>query len=268
MARIGRPPKALLIVTEEERDILECYVRRGRANRSLAFRARIILGCTNSPGSTVARALRTTNQTVCKWRNRFIKHRLDGLLDEPRPGADRTVTVDQVEAVVVKTLESTPMGRTHWSTRAMAKNVGLSHTTIGRIWRTFGLKPHATKDFGLSNDPLLIEKVRDIVGLYMSPPDNAVVVCVEEVADPGAVASDADLANGPGSSGAADTQLPAPWDNGPLCGARRQDREGCEPPVQQASRQGVHHVCQTPLRPDPETPLKLTPPICSVVGLR
>jgi transposase len=105
---------------------------------------------------------------------------VDGLHDEPRPGAERTITDDQVEDVVVRTLEKTPKGRTHWSTRSMAKQVGLSHSSIGRIWRTFGLKPHRTKDFQLSEDPYFVEKVRDIVGLYMSPPDNAVVLCVDE----------------------------------------------------------------------------------------
>src|SRR5688572_22424802 len=165
MARTGRPAKLLLDISDEEREVLERYVRRGRANRNLSFRARIVLGCTTASGSSVARSLRTTNTTVYKWKNRFVQHRLDGLLDEQRPGAERTVTDDQIEAVVVKTLEATPVGRTHWSTRSMARNVGLSHSTIGRIWRTFGLKPHASKDFRLSNDPLLIEKVRDIVGL-------------------------------------------------------------------------------------------------------
>ena len=180
MATIGRP-KALLVVSDDEREVLERYVRRGRANRHLSFRARIVLRCAaGESNSDVARALRTTNQTVGKWRTRFIEQRLDGLHDEPRPGAERTITDDQVEQIVVKTLETTPKGRTHWSTRSMAKNVGLSHTTIGRIWRTFGLKPHRSDDFRLSDDPLLIEKVRDVVGLYMSPPDNAVVLCVDE----------------------------------------------------------------------------------------
>lgn len=130
-------------------------------SRNLSFRARIVLGCETSSGSDVARSLRTTNQTVCKWRNRFVAR-------------------CQVEAIVVKTIESTSKGRTHWSTRSIAKNVGLSHSTIGRIWRTFGLKPHVIRDFRLSDDPLLIEKVRDIVDLYMSPPENAVVLCVDE----------------------------------------------------------------------------------------
>lgn len=180
MTTRGRP-KAALVVSDEEREVLERYARRGRASRNLSFRARIVLRCASGePNVDVARALRTTNQTVGKWRKRFIEQRLDGLHDEPRPGAERTITDDQVEQIVVKTLETTPKGRTHWSTRSMAKNVGLSHATIGRIWRTFGLKPHRTEDFRLSEDPLLVEKVRDIVGLYMAPPDNAVVVCVDE----------------------------------------------------------------------------------------
>lgn len=180
MATIGRP-KALLVVSDEDREVLERYARRGRANRHLSFRARIVLRCAaGESNSNVARELRTTNATVGKWRKRFVEQRLDGLLDEPRPGAERKITDDQVERVVVQTLETTPKGRTHWSTRSMARNVGLSHTTIGRIWRTFGLKPHRTDDFRLSDDPLLIEKVRDVVGLYMAPPDNAVVLCVDE----------------------------------------------------------------------------------------
>src|SRR5690606_26765391 len=117
-----------------------------------------------------------------KWRRRFIAKRLDGLLDEPRPGKPREIGDDKIESVVTKTLESTPKGRTHWSTRSMAKEVGLSHSSISRIWRAFGLKPHRTESFRLSQDPLLVEKVRDIVGLYMSPPDNAAVLCVDEKA--------------------------------------------------------------------------------------
>ena len=115
-----------------------------------------------------------------KWRQRFIRQGIEGLHDEPRPGAERKITDDQVEDVVVRTLETKPKGETHWSTRTMAKQVGLSHSSIGRIWRTFGLKPHRTKTFRLSEDPYLIEKVRDIVGLYLSPPDNAVVFSVDE----------------------------------------------------------------------------------------
>lgn len=115
-----------------------------------------------------------------KWRKRFIEDRLQGLHDEPRVGAERKITDDQVEAIVVKTLETKPKGRTHWSTRKMAANVAFSHSTIARIWRTFGLKPHLSKTYKLSDDPQFVEKVRDIVGLYIHPPENAVVLAVDE----------------------------------------------------------------------------------------
>lgn len=131
-------------------------------------------------GTAVAKKLRTTNQTVSLWRKRFVERRLEGLLDEPRPGRPRAVTDAQIEAVVIKTLESTPKASTHWSTREMAKHVGLSPSTIGRVWRAFGLQPHRSESFKLSPDPLLVPKVRDIVGLYMSPPQNAVVLSVDE----------------------------------------------------------------------------------------
>ena len=124
--------------------------------------------------------MRTTRLTVGKWRSRFVAQRMEGLYDEPRPGASRKIGDDQIEEVVTKTLETTPKGRTHWSTRSMAKHLGLSHSTIGRIWRTFGLQPHRSESFRLSQDPQLVEKVRDVVGLYMNPPDNAVVLCVDE----------------------------------------------------------------------------------------
>ena len=119
---------------------------------------------------------------VGRWRARFVTRRVDGLLDEPRPGAPRTITDDTVEAVIVRTLETTPDGATHWSTRTLAKATGLSHGTIARIWRAFGLQPHRTKTCTLSPDPLLVEKVRDVVGLYLHPPDHALVLCVDEKA--------------------------------------------------------------------------------------
>ncbi|MBK8012156.1 MAG: IS630 family transposase [Deltaproteobacteria bacterium] len=181
MARTGRP-KAQLTLTEVERVALRRYTRRARTNRDLALRASIVLKCADGLSNTdVAKALHTGNATVGKWRRRFIEKRLDGLFERPRPGAPRKISDDQIEEVVVKTLETTPKGRTHWSTRKMAKHVGLSHSTISRVWRAFGLKPHRVEtNFHLSNDPLLVEKVRDIVGLYMSPPENAVVVCIDE----------------------------------------------------------------------------------------
>lgn len=178
--RRGRPT-AELKVTDEERTVLERYVRRGTTAQRLSTRARIVLLCADGlDNKKVARRLRTSAHTVGKWRARFVDARLEGLLDEPRPGAPRKISDDKVEAVVVKTLETTPKGATHWSTRGMAKAVGLSRESIARIWRTFGLKPHQTETFQLSKDPLLIEKVRDIVGLYMSPPANAVILSVDE----------------------------------------------------------------------------------------
>ena len=176
----GRP-KAELVLSEEERRTLEGWARRRTTAHGLAVRSEIILACTTTKSNKgVARKLRVTAQTVGKWRRRFIAKRLDGLMDEPRPGAPRKITDDAVEVVVTRTLESTPKGATHWSTREMAKAAGLSHATVGRIWRAFGLQPHRAEHFQLSKDPLLVEKVRDIVGLYMSPPDNALVLCVDE----------------------------------------------------------------------------------------
>lgn len=180
MAKIGRPTP-VLIVTEDERLVLTRLTKRARVNRSLAFRARLVLACADgTAASAVARRFRTTNATVGKWRQRFIERRLAGLYDEPRVGAPRTISDEDVEAVIVQTLETTPEAETHWSTRTMAAQAGMSHTTIGRIWRTFGLKPHVTESFKISPDPQLIEKIRDVVGLYMNPPTNAVVFSFDE----------------------------------------------------------------------------------------
>jgi len=181
MARTGRPKLETLVLTEAERATLERYRARARSARHLAFRAAIVLRCADGGTDTdVAAALRASRATVQKWRRRFIVKRVDGLLDEPRPGKPREIGDDEIEALITKTLETTPKGRTHWSTRSMAKAVGVSHSTVSRVWRAFGLQPHRTESFRLSQDPLLVEKVRDIVGLYMSPPENAVVLCVDE----------------------------------------------------------------------------------------
>jgi transposase len=178
--RTGRP-KVALILTADERQRLESLAHRSRSAAAVARRARIILACAEGTDSkVVARRLHVTPATVCKWRGRFVRQRLDGLYDEPRPGAKRTITDAQVEQVIVRTLETTPRGATHWSTRDMAKAVGLSHMAISRIWRTFGLQPHRSETFKLSTDPLLIDKVRDIVGLYLHPPAHAAVFCVDE----------------------------------------------------------------------------------------
>lgn len=178
--RIGRP-KQSLILTEEERDRLRSLAHRARSQSLLARRARVVLACAEGLNNkAVAKKLRCSLGMVGKWRSRFLKQRLEGLYDEPRPGAPRTVSDAQVEQVVIRTLESTPRGETHWSTRGLAKATGLSRMTISRIWHAFGLQPHRTDTFKLSPDPLLIEKVRDIVGLYIHPPEHALVLCVDE----------------------------------------------------------------------------------------
>lgn len=178
--RTGRP-KAKLVLSDEERRELSSWARRSRTAPQLARRARIILACASGlDNKRVAQKMRVAQQTVGRWRARFVEQRLEGLLDEPRPGTPRQVTDAQVEDVVTRTLETTPRGATHWSTRSMAEATGLSRMTISRIWQAFGLKPHRSETFKLSPDPQFIEKVRDIVGLYFNPPQHAVVLCVDE----------------------------------------------------------------------------------------
>jgi len=180
MGELGRP-KRPLVLTDDERAELKRLVRRSRTNRRLSFRASIVLGCADGASNTaVAKKHRTSVQTVGDWRQRFVERRLSGLYDEPRVGAPRTITDADVERIVVETLETKPKGRTHWSTREMAAHAGVSHTTVGRIWRTFGLKPHIVRGYKLSDDPQFVDKVRDVVGLYINPPDHAVVFSVDE----------------------------------------------------------------------------------------
>src|SRR5438067_8678772 len=158
--------------------LLRCRPNSGHA---LAMRARIVLGCEEGwSNGVVAKKLQVTGATVCKWRERFRVGRLEGLLDEPRPGAPRSITDAQVEEVITQTLESMPESSTHWSSRLMAGKTGLSQTAIVRIWHAFGLQPHRVENFKFSKDPQFVEKVRDIVGLYMNPPDHAIVLCVDE----------------------------------------------------------------------------------------
>ncbi len=180
MRRPGRPTPPLTL-SDEERETLQAWARRPKTAQALAHRARMILGCAEGKTNTaVAEELRVSKATVGKWRSRFLERRVDGLVDEPRPGTPRRTTDADVERVVALTLETTPTDATHWSTRSMARRSGLSHSTINRIWRAFGLQPHRTETFKLSSDPLFIEKVRDIVGLYINPPDRALVLCVDE----------------------------------------------------------------------------------------
>jgi transposase len=178
--RTGRT-KAELVLSDEERSALERYARRGTVAQQLGLRARIVLRCAaGSDNKTVARELGICAAVAGKWRRRFIAQRLDGLLDEPRSGTPRKITDERVEQVVIRTLEAKPKGATHWSTREMAKRSGLSRMTVNRIWRAFGLRPHRSETFKLSADPQLVEKVRDIVGLYYNPPEHALVLCADE----------------------------------------------------------------------------------------
>ncbi len=176
----GRP-KAELVLSEAERVQLEALTQRRKTGQALALRARIVLGCAEGmDNKAVAARQRVTRQTVSKWRARFVEHRLDGLLDAPRPGAPRTIDVARIDALIARTLESVPAGATHWSTRTMARETGMTQTAVSRIWRAFGLQPHRQETFKLSSDPLFVEKVRDIVGLYLDPPLKAMVLCVDE----------------------------------------------------------------------------------------
>jgi transposase len=176
----GRPKKSL-VLTDEERGQLERWARRPKTSQRLALRSRIVLACAEGEDNTVvAETLAVCTATVGKWRKRFLDKRLDGLVDESRPGAPRTITDDDVERVVTMTLETKPKNATHWSTRSMAEATGMSQTAICRIWHAFGLQPHRTKTFKLSEDPLFVEKVRDVVGLYMNPPEHAIVLSIDE----------------------------------------------------------------------------------------
>jgi transposase len=180
--RTGRP-RTRVMLSDDERQRLETLAHRSRSAPELARRARIILACEeNRPTTTIAKRLHVSPTTVCKWKTRFLCDRLDGLYDELRPGTPRTIDDARIEAVIVRTLEEMPRGATHWSLRGMAKASGVSRSTVNRIWRAFGLQPHRSETFKLSKDPLLMNKVRDIVGLYLNPPDHAIVLCVDEKA--------------------------------------------------------------------------------------
>ncbi len=174
-------PKPELVLSDDERQTLTTWAHRPKSTQRLALRARIVLACVAEPSNrAVAALLGVCAATVGTWRQRFVARRLEGLADEPRPGAPRTVTDADVERVVTRTLETKPAHATHWSTRGMAQASGLSQSTISRIWRAFGLKPHRADTFKLSADPFFVEKVRDIVGLYLAPPEKAIVLCMDE----------------------------------------------------------------------------------------
>lgn len=180
MARRGRPTAAV-VLSDEEREVLERWARRPKSAQALALRCRIVLAAAEDHSNIeIAAELHCSTATVSKWRNRFAQRRIDGLHDEPRPGKPRTISDADVERVITTTLEEAPTDATHWSTRSMAKATGMSQTAVSRIWRAFALKPHIDDQFKLSPDPQFIDKVRDVVGLYLNPPDAAVVLCVDE----------------------------------------------------------------------------------------
>ena len=175
------PMAPTVVLTDDERETLERWARRHSSAQALALRCRIVLACADGDTNTiVAQRLGVSRATVAKWRTRFVIARLDGLHDEPRPGGPRSISDADVERVIVTTLEQTPRNATHWSTRSMAAATGMSQSAVSRIWRAFALKPHLVEEFKLSPDPQFIDKVRDIVGLYLNPPDAAVVLCVDE----------------------------------------------------------------------------------------
>lgn len=170
-----------MTLTTDERETLQRWARRSKSSQALAQRCRIVLGCAaGKSNKEVAAEEGVWPQTVCKWRKRFLDKRLDGLTDEPRPGAPRTISDAQIESVLVATLERAPSDATHWSRASMAAESGLSKSTVGRIWRAFELKPHLVDTFKISNDPQFVDKVRDVVGLYLDPPEKALVLCVDE----------------------------------------------------------------------------------------
>lgn len=175
-------PRAVeLVLGVEERELLEGWARRRTSAQALATRSRIVLAAAEGLSNTeIAQRLGVHRNTAATWRARFVAERVDGLVDEPRPGRPRTVTDAKVEEVIAKTLESTPRDATHWSTRSMAAEVGLTQSAVHRIWRAFGLQPHRQQSWKLSKDPLFVAKVRDVVGLYLDPPERAVVLCVDE----------------------------------------------------------------------------------------
>src|SRR6266567_9131154 len=178
--RQGRPTVQITL-TDDERQTLQRWARRGSSSQALAVRCRIVLACAEGLSNVAGgEHLGVHPVTVAKWRGRFATRRLEGLADEPRPGVPRTITDEQVEQVIVKTLEETPTDATHWSTRSMARATGMSQTAVSRIWRAFGLKPHLAETWKLSTDPQFIDKVRDLCGLYLNPPEAAVVLCVDE----------------------------------------------------------------------------------------
>ena len=230
MERPGKrrgPKRAEVVLSEEERGALEAWARRPSTANALALRARIVLACAAGGSDVeVAARLGMSRNTVGRWRKRYLASGLDGLLDEPRPGRPRLISDAQIEEVIVRTLETTPKDATHWSTRSMAAQVGLSQTAVSRIWRAFALQPHRVESWKLSRDPLFIDKVRDVVGLYLAPPERAVVLCVDEKSQIQALDRTAPiLPLLPGHASASDARLQAVGHLQPVRRARSDQRQ-------------------------------------------
>jgi transposase len=234
------PVAVPIALSEAERERLEAWSRRPKSAQALAQRSRIVLAAAAGLKNTeIARRLGVTRPMVTKWRSRFAERRLDGLVDEPRPGRLRTLTDDKVEEVIVRTLETTPNDATHWSTRSIAAEVGLTQSAVHRIWKAFGLQPHRRDTWKLSKDPQFIAKVRDVVGLYLNPPERAVVLCVDEKSQIQALDRTAPiLPMLPGTPERATHD----WYVEPLRGARPRHRQGDRLAAQPPPRDRVQEV--------------------------
>ena len=258
MASRGRPTVEL-VLTEEEHQTLTRWARRRKSSQALALRSRIVLGCAEGlSNKEVAARERVAQPTVGKWRRRFVEARCDGLVDDPRPGRPASVTAEQVEDVVVTTLESTPANATHWSRTSMAQRSGLSKSTIGRIWKAFALQPHRSEHFKLSNDPLFVEKVYDIVGLYLDPPETAVVLCVDKNPDPGPGPQPTGVSHDAGHAGETHPRLRPARHHQPVRRLRHQRRHGdlltAPPPPRRRIQKVPHHDRRPGARPPRHPP--------------
>ena len=253
--RRGRPT-AVIELSGEESEVLERWARRPKSSQALALRCRIVLAAAQGRHSNeIAVALGCHAATVSKWRNRFALRRLDGLCDDLRSGPPRKISDEVIEAVIVRTLESTPQNATHWSTRSMAKAAGVSQTAVSQIWRAFGLKPHLTEDFKVSPDPQFIDKVRDVVGLCLNPPDAAVVLCVDEKTGVQALdRTSVILALMPRHAPAPQPRLQAQRHHQPVRRARHRVGQGDRLDDRAAPRRGIPQVLEPHRQRDPRTP--------------
>jgi transposase len=239
---MARPHAVAVELSQADRAVLLGWTRRRKTAQALALRARIVLACADSAATNtaIAEAMGLSLMTVSKWRRRFAQHGVAGLDDAPRSGAPRTVLDEQVEAVITTTLETVPENATHWSTRTLAAHLGLSQTTISRIWRAFALAPHRTEGFKLSTDPYFVDKVRDIVGLYLHPPERALVLCVDEKPSIQAQSDTAPaIPQATGPARAPYARLPATRHDRPLCRLGRQGRHGHRRSPPASSQRGV-----------------------------